>query len=686
MNSVRKQMIKKWSWLFAACFFCVHLFGQDLKLEGATKVQRDAQGRPIGPNARNNRNDSLQQRNDLKDSISIYYRRFDSARVLYIDSSISDFSKRFAQSPKYLFLGNLGNAATALIFTPNLKPGFDAGFHAYDLYRYNLEDTRFYQTTRPYTELEYILGTRAEQTIRVLHTQNITKVWNAAFDFRLISAPGQFKNTAVNHANIRIASAFSTKNRRYSGNVVIINNKNTAGENGGILADSFLRSNNTVYNDRFLLPIKLGGDPDFGGANFFVSSIAVGTQYKQSQLFLRHQYDFGPRDSVLNVEDSTYTKIFYPRFRVQHNIHYQNSTYSFHDDLSVNQAYRDSTYSRFYGLTLVDAPLQLKDQWRDITNEADLILFPEKQNLEQFIKAGAGYQALRGTLGNATENLYNLYLAGEYRNRTRNKKFDINANGRFYLSGFNAGDYNARISLSSDLGRRIGSFNLSFQNINRSPAFVFDARSSFLLQRTGSLDKENWTVLGANFTINKLRLNLIGNYYIVSNYTYWNNFYSAQQEATLVSMLHLGGEIAIKLSRRWNLYTELHVQQPTSNVINVPLLYTRNRIVYEGQFYKNLNLATGVELRYYSPFKANTYSPFNGQFVVQNATTISNLPDIAAFVHFRIKAFRAFVRAENLNTISFRNGFSFTNNNSPAPEYINPGFLLKIGFYWSFVN
>ncbi len=64
------------------------------------------------------------------------------------------------------------------------------------------------------------------------------------------------------------------------------------------------------------------------------------------------------------------------------------------------------------------------------------------------------------------------------------------------------------------------------------------------------------------------------------------------------------------------------------------------------------------------------------------------MPDIAAYVHFRIKPFKAFIRAENLNAARKLpgGGFGFTNNNLTAPGYALPGLQFRLGVYWSFVN
>ncbi len=108
----------------------------------------------------------------------------------------------------------------------------------------------------------------------------------------------------------------------------------------------------------------------------------------------------------------------------------------------------------------------------------------------------------------------------------------------------------------------------------------------------------------------------------------------------------------------------------------------------EGQLCRNLNLSTGLEIKYHTAYKADNYSPVLGQFFYQDSVTISSAPDISAFLHFRIRSFKAFVRVENLNTMQVTKdgGFGFTNNNLAAPGYPYPGLQFRLGIWWGFVN
>lgn len=646
-------------------------------------MQLNSQGRPMGPNSQTKGGDSLAQRNSKEDSITIYYRLFDSSRIAFPDSSLSDFTKRYPLPAQYVWLGSLGNAARSVVFNPLLRAGFDAGFHGYDVYRATVQGTKMYQTTRPYTELDYLLGPSTEQTIRILHTQNIKPLWNASFDYRFISMPGYLKNSNAAHTNIKLYTNFSTKNRRYSGFAMYLSNRNRSSENGGIRSDTFINNSNPAYDQRFNIPTWLGGDGDFS-QNPFSSSYSTATEYRQRLFFVRDQFDLGQKDSTYDA-DSNVVKLFFPRLRLQHTFSLATASYAYADALTTDADYAD-IYRQRYGWVPVSQPIQFKDSWQDLTNEFAIILFPQKTNQDQFLKLGAGLQLLQGKFGAATENYSNTYLLGEYRNRTKSQKWDINANGKLYLAGLNGGDYQAAISLLTNLGSKLGTLKLGFQNINRSPSFVFDTRSSFLVEGNANFNKENWTVLSADLYINRIKTQLHAQYFLVSNYTYWTNYYKATQQATLQNVLQLGAEKVFRLSRRWNWYAELMIQQATGTDINLPLVYTRNRVAYEGRFYKNLNLSAGIECRYYSPYQADDWSPFNGQWVVQNRERIANRPELAAFLHFRIRGLRLYVRAENLNTVSFKNGFGFTANNFSAPLFPTQGFVFRLGFHWSFVN
>ena len=658
-------------------------FSQDIQRVGG-QLKRIG-GNITNPGSSGGSTDSLQHRDKNEDSVTISYRYLDSTRTYKLDSSIDDFTRRFPVPASHIFLGNVGNASRSLLFSPKFNTGFDPGLHAYDIYEWKIEKVRFFNTTRPYSEINYQLGSRVEQIIELTHTQNLKPNWNAAFQYRLINSPGYFKSQKTNHNNYLLSSRFQSVNKRYNNYFVALVNKIQSGENGGIV-DTFNYLNSSVYKDRFNIPTKLGGDDPFS-SNFFTTKINTGNKYSEFTLLLRQQYDLGKKDSL--VMDSTVVPLFYPRLRFEHTFQLEQNKYIFQDFLG------DSVYYKTYYDTSLRKPIDtliVRDKWKIISNDFSIYQFPDAKNLQQFIKLGVQLQSISGQFNSGQKSFVNTIGHAEYRNKTRNLLWDIEANGKLFFTGLNKGDYQAHISLQRLLGKKIGYIQLGFENTSRTPSFIFDSRSSFYFLKTvKDFKKENNTHLFASYFLPSFKFRLTGHYYLSTNYTYIEDYYKLQQENALFNVLQIAAEKTIKLGKRWHWHAEVYFQQVIGNgPVNVPVIYTRNRIAYEGNLgFKNLNIAIGAELRYRSSYKADGYSPVQGQFYYQDSITIKNpLPDIAAYMHFRIRSFKAFVRAENLNTARKleNGGFGFTNNNLVAPGYALPGLQFRLGVYWSFVN
>ena len=454
----------------------------------------------------------------------------------------------------------------------------------------------------------------------------------------------------------------------------------------------------TSLSDPFTVHTKLGGDP-LNSGNPFSAPLYTGHRYRELNILMRQQYDLGRKDSL--VTDSTVIPLFYPRIRFEHTLNIGKYSYSYFDLATsdpnhtnipdtgyYNNFYNNATTNILVG-DLPDDSVKLQDTWHEINNDFSIYTFPDSKNLQQFVKLGAQLQLLKGDFNYSSASLYNVIGHGEYRNRTKNQKWDMVASGLLYFTGYNAGDYHAYVSLTRLLGAKLGSLQVGFENVNRSPSFLFDQRSSFYIDdKNKSFGKENSVHFFGTAYEPKFGLQLGADYYLVNHYLYLNGFYQLQQEGSLFNILRVNATKRITLSKHWSWNAELYVQQKTGPApVNFPAVLTRNRLMYEGDLgFKNLTIAFGTEIRYYTPYNVANYSPVLGQFFYQDTLTISNRPDIGVFVHFRIKGFKAYFRLENLNTLDLSKGFDFTKNNIVAPYYPTPGLLMRFGVFWSFVN
>ncbi len=637
-------------------------------------------GGRLGNFSNSNRIDTIgfEHRNDKKDSIAITYKYLDSIRNIPFDSTINDFDKYFSVPSSYQYLGNNGAAAYPLIYSPNTKPGWDAGFHAFDIYRYTLEGSKFYKTNKPFSQLSYQLASGKEQMIKVLHIQSPKPNWSFGFDYRLISAPGFFITQNANHKSYRLFSNYQGRKKRYAAFFILLGNTIKNSENGGIAADSLLQD--PYRKQRYAIPVNLG-NTNKSQRNPFLSSVGTGNIYKDFTVFIRQTYDIGKRDSVA-INDSTTEYLFYPKLRAQHSFAYSTYNYLYKDDIADSVIYKN-----WYNITLkqpIDS-FNVHEKWTVISNDFSLLQFPDTKNSGQYILVGARLENIKGELKAGTKNFYNLVIHGEYRNKTRNKLWDVLAKGEFYINGLNSGDYSAYATIARHLNKTLGDVRLFFKNVNRTPSFIFNNASAFNFNNAGLTKKENIISFGAD--ANNRFINLGFKNHLITNLAYFSDYYHTAQTSKVINLLQVYAAKKIKVYKRWNWYIDATAQQTDGSApIKVPLLFLRNRFAYEGIFYKNLNLSTGIEVRYFTPYEAYNYSPVMGQFMPQDTFKLKNLPDISAFLHFRIKSFTGFIRAENLNTVSFSNGFGFTNNNFAAPHYPTQGFMFRFGIQWGFVN
>ncbi len=628
---------------------------------------------------------AFQHRDDLKDSITIYYFHLNSLKKEFLDSSLNDYGKVYTIPPGYVTLGNNGNAAYPILFTPLLKAGWDAGFHAFDVYQFNIDNTRFFQTTKPYTQLGYYLASGKEQVVKVLQTQNIKPNWNFGIDYQLISAPGYFQTQNSNHNSYRFFSDYRGKRKRYGAFFVLMGNKINSSENGGIQSDSSLQD--PSLKQRLTIPVNLGGDNET--PNVFSTKINTGNLYKNFTAFFRQSYDLGKRDSII-INDSTKDYLFYPKLRFEHTLTFTSSSYLFKDTLSdptfaksdsaFFQNHYDTTLNPTYGLNF-----QVKDRWKFVSNDFVIRQFPDTKNLGQYIEAGLRIENFSGYFSSGKKNFYNLVLHGEYRNKTRNQKWDANLHGEFYATGLNAADFDVYASLARTLNKKLGDVQVTFQNVNRSPSYIYNGSSSFNFANNSLTKKENITALTA--TAVNPHFTLMARNISIANYTYFKSFFQAEQFSGLLNITQVTASTHLKVIGHLNLYSDFIVQQTAGkNPVRVPLFYTRQRLAFEGVFYKNLNLSTGIEVNYNTPYMPYNYSPVMGKFFPQDSVTISNLPQVSLFFNFRIKSFNAFIRADNLNSINIQPNFGFTNNSFAAPQYPMPGMVIRFGVKWGFVN
>ncbi len=623
--------------------------------------------------------DSLQKRDQYADSITIFYKLYNSNTLQKNDSSINDFYTGFPLPYTFYNLGNTGTATNAYLFSPLWKAGFDAGFHQYEIYNYTLASTAFYQTTRPYTELVYLLGGKAEQLVELKHTQNKKKQLNFSFDYRFSNSPGNLKNQQANFSNMRITAHFQSKRKRYESFWVMLNNQTASSENGGLV--NAARLDSLALNNPYELETRLG----VSSASFrnpFNTNISTGSIYKDNTLLWKQSYDLGQKDSL--VKDTITTYLFYPRLRFQNEIKYQQLEYLFQDG-EPNAA----NYSAYFNFPkTIESAIKFRDQWNILSNEFSLISYPQKNNSNQFVQVGAGLSNQAGSFLNRKEwSAQDSYGFGAYKNKTKNQVWDIDLYGQLYLVGYHAGDYIAKASLTSLLNKKGNYVQLAFNNVNRTPSTNAMGITDFPILGLTGIKKENHIQFIASTGNVKKAWKGSVTYQLINNYQYFSSGYQAAIYQGTIHYINAQLSNQFKLSKHWNWYNEMHVQLvDAESPIRVPSILTRQRIAFEGVFYKNLNMSTGLEFVYHTAFKVGDYMPMTGQFYLQNDFMLKNRPMVNVFYHMMIKRLKAYIRVENLHTLLPTSNILGNHYNFSARNYPGTGIWVRVGIWWHFIN
>ena len=76
----------------------------------------------------------------------------------------------------------------------------------------------------------------------------------------------------------------------------------------------------------------------------------------------------------------------------------------------------------------------LRDQWKELSNDFSIYQFPDAKNLHQFFKVGATLQNISLENSKGSKKFFNVFGHAEYRNRTRNQKWAMQAVGKLYFT------------------------------------------------------------------------------------------------------------------------------------------------------------------------------------------------------------------------------------------------------------
>ena len=556
------------------------------------------------------------------------------------------------------------------------------------------KDIHFYNTTKPFTLLEYGQWFNnkpvGESWLRVFQTQNINPSLNFGFSYNAISSQGKYLNQEAKDNSLNLFASYTVD--RYDLWFIFGKNKFTTKENGGLLNPTDIEN------------------PDLKPENMPVWFTGTSATTNNTFAVIAHQYKFGKW--IKQQEKKEVFQKFIPRFTLMHTLEWSNTSRSFYEvEPNPSFDYGDSRgLVYFYGnqhLPYINSTTgsstvpatQDKTGMNRVTNvfylkgiEAsdrkytfgkqayignDLInvIFPR----EALIYTPG---IMRPPLGlTQSKALTNTFVGGSIF-RSNAKFLNFSASGRYYIQGYRLGDFDlqGRIEKPIRTSRDTSFVKLSGSMTNTTPDYFYEHYYSNHFKWNNNFNKTYELKVGAIYDKPYKRFKLGFKYSIVSRYMYWNESSLPAQASSEFSVAQLFVNKDFKFGPL-NINNSVLYQKSTTNLfIHVPEVSTRNSVFIGGLIAKVMYTQIGFDLHYDTGYYADYYSPALGMFYVQNTRKIGDYPWLDVFINLKLKRTRFYVKYNNLSTKFKKSGY-YTTINYPAQIA-----SLAFGLSWSFYN
>ncbi len=670
------------------------------------KAQRsNFNGGPTGQSIGNSSSTSKRGKSDAKKDTIVFklkvyqfegdYSRLKETKLDTVFADFQTYNPVLKRSVSAQTLGNIGASAQSNdYFQRSIDSKEFLFLRNYQAYQTYPQEIHFYNTTKPFTLLEYGQWFNnkpsGESWLRVFQTQNINKNLNVGFNYNSISSQGKYLSQEAKNSSLSLFTSYNAD--RYDLWFILGKNKSKNQENGGLLMPTDIEN------------------PDLKPENIPVWFNGTMAETNNSFALLSHQYKFGKW--VKQQEKKIIFQKFITRFTLMHTLEYSNNSRYFHEvDPNPSFTYNDSRGKVYFygtshapyiygslgttampatqdntGMTRVTNLFYLKgveapDRKYTFGKQAyignDLInLYMPRQ--ESIYTPGIMQPPIGLTQSN---NVTNTFAGGSIY-RTNAKFLNWNANGRFYIQGYRSGDFD----LSGNIEKPIrSSKDTSFVRLtgnmtNTTPDYFYNHYYSNHFKWENNFDKTYELKVGAVYEKPYRKLKVGFKYSIVNRYMYWDETSMPAQANSEFSVAQFFVSKDFKFGPLNFLNSVLYQKSTTEKYLHIPELSTHNTLFVTGMLAKVMAVQFGLDLRYDASYYADYYSPALGMFYVQHNQKIGDYPWLDAFVNLKLKRTRFYVKYANLGTKFIKKGYYTT------PNYASQIATLAFGLSWSFYN
>jgi len=647
-----------------------------------------------------NKKNSASKKDTIVFKMKVYqlqngYSQLNNARL---DTAFADFqtyNPLLKKSVTTQTLGNLGNSAQNNdYFERQFSPEEFLFLRNYKYYARWPQDIRFFNTTKPFTLLEYgqwfSNKPKGESWLNVFHTQNINPTLNVGFSYNSISSQGKYLSQEAKDNSLNFFASYNVE--RYDLWFTIGKNKFKNQENGGLLFPADIEN------------------PDLKPENMPVWFTGTSAETKNSFGVISHQYKFGTW--IKQQDKKEIFQKFITRFALMHTLEFTDNS-RFFEEVEPNPSfeYADARGKVFFygtehlpyiksttGTTTLPST-QDKSGMKRVTNMFYIkaVEAPDRKYTfgkqayigNDLISYYFPREALIYTPGimqpplglTQSDNIANTFAGGSIFRSTGNF-WNWNASGRYYIQGYRFADFNLEGYIEKPIrtSKDTSLFRISGSMSNTTPDYFYNHYYSNHFKWENNFNKIYELKIGALYDNPSRRFRAGIKYSIINNFIYWNGASLPGQASSEFSVAQIFLNKDFKFGG-FNVKNGVLFQKSTTEkYMHVPAISTRNAVYIEGLLSKVLTFQFGVDVRYDAQYYADYYSPALGMFYVQDIEKIGNYPWTDIFINLKIKRTRFYVKYSNISTKFKRSGY-----------YTTPGYAAQVaaasfGLSWTFYD
>lgn len=608
-----------------------------------------------------------------------------------LDTSLNHlhyYNYSYTNGQWYQGLGNMGMAMKPIYYKAPDQLGYRLGFEAFHVYLNPTTQQRYFDTKSPYTELSYTQGGTGEQRIALLFTQNINRYWNIGASYNRFTSAKQLavvqsRDFQTDHQQLNFHTAIKTKKDKYVALANFNYMQHWSYENGGVktipsvegsVADSGLFLYKYSYTNLFKRP----------KGSLSANSINARNYYKSLKAHLYHQ--FNPLDSGIAL-----VQIF-------HELDWQKENQYFRDnDMKV-----DTSYSLFYKETNFDDSLTFYQfNYELIQNRIGLkgnsrhLFYSLYYKFRDYSLIDASQDS--STIGKSKIYFQDAFAGGNVGYRF-NENLIVNLSGEG-MASFSTTHHPDNIYYTNhndyqwNIDARYKKWSLQVGQSRVSPSFMQNRMVTNLAMWAKDKDSIN-AVLNRQATLQYLHtkgdrlFNASLHYQRVDNLIYFArdtvqgpDFQKIRPIQDKGYIDYIQPSLSFRTNWRW-IYLEndlvlTHVFTD-KEIIHMPKWMTFPKLYYQNNLFKKATLVqAGGEVLLKSDYYADFYAPQINQFYWQNTFSVPTFPITNAFINFKIRQVRVFLRVTNIfGDINYQTGYLDT------PYYPGMRRSFQFGLIW----